>query len=219
MTTELSWESGPLRLLVFPTPSTPEVTDLIILHNALIRAINSIYIQAPQIPLAEYNNFVAYCLATYQGLLALDNILTKSKGAGCHDDSVKAWGHWIQSISAHKNNFSPEMCVGLMDDFMPSLQTQFETQSADQAARESSKMRSAERDRVLGGMSKTTLLPVLLMNHDEAFGGGRSRFPGTKGVGMMVARAGARKNAEWWKFSTVGGGGKREIRYVKGGVR
>jgi hypothetical protein len=72
--------------------STLASTDLALPHNTLTRALNSIYIQAPHTPLYEYNNFVAYYLATCQGLLALENVLLARPGdemGGC-DDSVKA---------------------------------------------------------------------------------------------------------------------------------
>jgi hypothetical protein len=86
----------------------------------------------------------------------------------------------------------------LTDDFIPYLQRHFATLVARLAKRDISAAWSTERDKVLGIMSKTTLSPVSLTNHDMAFGGARNGFLGFKGVCLMVARAGARKKAEWW---------------------
>jgi hypothetical protein len=222
---------------LLPPPYTEDPTiikqvlvaaELNTIHNALIRSINSIYIQAPRVPTSEHNNFTAYCLATYKDLLAVETIMFKAleqrtgatELARIYDARVTAWGNWIQSISQQKNNFSSDMCVSMMNDFMPALQALLDVKSMDVIGvwprymhLDITEMWDAEKQRVFGEMSKTKVLPVFWLNHDEAFG---EEFPKIEGLGMWIAReVCARRNKRWWKFSTVGfGGGRREVRYV-----
>lgn len=69
------------------------------------------------------------------------------------------------------------------------------------------------REKVFRRMRKTKELPVSMVNHDPAMG----EFP--KGMGMVerwvLRNVCAKKNREWWKFSTMGFDGvKRELRYA-----
>jgi hypothetical protein len=230
-----SWQNGPMHLLHMSHTEDSTMIELVlvanevtIMHNALIRAINSIYIQAPHVPISEHNNFVAYCLATYKGMLALETVWLKNIEqrtgdtglARTYDASVTAWGNWIESTSQRKNNFSPDMCISMMDDFVPALQAFWNVKSMEIIGVPSrypqlniSDMWAEEKRSLLGGLSKTKVLPVFLLNHDESSSG---EFPEINGVRMWAAReVCARQNGEWWKFSTVGFGGEiREVRYV-----
>jgi hypothetical protein len=237
-TTKFSWEKGPMQLLSMPVSKTRSThkftrvaTELALIHNCTIRALNSIYIQAPHVPISEYNNFLAYCQATYQGFDAHHNgrffaevecetSLMRNHVPGF--DKFKAWGNWLASIAAKKNNFSPDMCTSMMDDFVPALQMHLASDIARLLslsrfpALDIAAVWKLERERVVGDMSKTKLLPVFLLNHDEWFEGRTHAFPGMTGVSMRVLRdVCGRVNGEWWKFSTVGFGGRpRGVRFV-----
>ena len=178
---KFSWEQGPMHLVSTSSSAASEAT---IIHNCIVRALNSIYIQAPHVPMSEYNNFIAYCLSAYDCLSAYlkTNLDAKSK----------EWGNWLRSIASKRNNFNPEICRGMMDDFMPSLSTALGSSRANVAT-------------FLSGLDKATQLPVLLFNHDPSVEGGVHAFPK---AGWWTVHVHARKKKEWWKFGTVGGDGE-----------
>jgi hypothetical protein len=109
-----SWEHGPMAILPLPstatsgsTPRTQAATELTLIHNSLIRALNSIYIQSPHIPLDEYTNFTSYALATYLGLRAhrSSRLFSTLRDARTFETVLIAWGNWLQSIAARRNKF------------------------------------------------------------------------------------------------------------------
>ncbi|KAF2828161.1 hypothetical protein CC86DRAFT_454820 [Ophiobolus disseminans] len=201
---KFSWEEGPMQLV----PSPAGASDQSTIHNCIIRAIDSIYNQAPHVPMKEHNNFTAYCLAAYQGLDAY--LKTREVWADAVAQAkLKEWGNWLRSIASKRNNFNPEMCRGMMNDFMPSLSSYF------------SRLTTASFSTAfLDTLDKATQLPVFLWNHDTSFEGGVRAFP--KG-GWWTRKVAARKNKGWWKFGTVESNGEaREVRFsvvVEKGLR
>jgi hypothetical protein len=247
-TLTFSWQNGPMRLIslpistsIAPTQYTRVAIEITLAYNSLIRALNSIYIQCPHVPMSEYPNFTAYTLATYHGLQAYDNSNEHTffselarrtgetrfmQGHRAFDASLCTWGNWLESIANRRNNFNPDMCRAMMDDFLPALHahmhvvpecllyvSQFERRDLDV-----SRLAGEHREKVFGGMSRTREMPVFVMNHDEGFGGGGQGFLGKSKLEMWVLReVCARKFGEWWKFSTVGFDGKsREVRFLRG---
>ncbi|KAF2247120.1 hemerythrin HHE cation binding domain-containing protein, partial [Trematosphaeria pertusa] len=236
------WEAGPMQLI--PTPfSQTGLTDqytfcaseMALVHNCVVRAFNSIYLQAPHIPVSEYANFVHYCIAAYDGLKAhhegeeahffpeIERI-TGEKGLmevnveqhHAFEKGFNAWGKWLKDIEARKNNFSPDMCRSLMDDFVAPLSTHLNDEIATllSLARFGDKldlraMCKAEADKVMGGLGKTTQLPVFFLNHDTEFEGGVHNFPPIPPpVRWVLREVCGRWNREWWKFSSCGFDGR-----------
>lgn len=249
-TTKFSWEDGPMQLMPTPfakTGATDQYTrvasEMTLIHNCLIRALNSIYIQAPHIPITEFPNFISYCLATYQGLCkhhdseetilfpAIEKLtgttgLTTENVQGHRDfkEKLGSWGKWLESCHNKKNNFSAQICTSMMDDFMPLLAAhyaaeiptllalkRFDDKKIDLLA-----LAKEEGEKVMGGMSKTRLLPVFLLNHDCTFENGAHAFPSVPAPVRWVLRSVCgRVQSAWWQFSTVGyDGNPRELKYL-----
>ncbi|KAF2864909.1 hypothetical protein BDV95DRAFT_508236 [Massariosphaeria phaeospora] len=211
-----AWERGPMHL-IHTTPSalaggakdqyTSVASDTALVHNCIIRALNSIYLQAPHVPISEYRNFVAYCLAAYAGLSAQHSTthnfffpelerLTGEQGLmnGGNDAQLRAfergfaaWGNWLKSVDARRNNFSQDMCRSMMEDFMAPLNAQLHEQ-------------------VRGGLSKTAQLPVFSVNHDATYEGGLHSCPVPMSWTQRIVFG--RRNSEWWKFGTCGFDGR-----------
>lgn len=178
-------------------PQTTSETDT--LFNCLIRALNSIYIQAPHIPIAEYTNFVAYSLATYQCLFALLGATFDG-----HEMAIE-WGNYLQSCASHRNNFSPGICQGMMEGFMPSLRTHIGAPRA-----------TSNVSKGYVSLDKTTQLPALWTNHDATSESVPQMLPeGLGPEGKTMRWWVGRKKAEWWKFSSCGFDGlPRELRFL-----
>jgi hypothetical protein len=189
-TATFSWERGPMKLLPLPdtkttrhNPRAQAALELTLIHNTLIRAINSIYIQAPHIPLSEYTHFSSYALATYLGLAAHDSSslfseiarqMTDNTPLRAFDTPLTAWGNWLKSIPSRKNNFSAKICRGMMDHFMSTLHQYFQSvvQGIIQVSeRDVDKVMKEYRNGVSGNMSKTEVLRVFVLNYDLRVGG------------------------------------------------
>ncbi|KAF1954692.1 hypothetical protein CC80DRAFT_416794 [Byssothecium circinans] len=223
-----NWEREPIPLIPTPyhiTHATDQYTraasEKALVHNALIRALNSIYIRAPHVPITDYPNFMKYCLAAHEALTTYLQAeaevfipeLERQTGVPgllranaehhrAFSVGIAAWGNWLSSIATRKNNFSPDMCRTLMDDFLPALATHF-------------------NDGVAGVLlSRTKTLPVLWANHDGEFEGGGSRlFPQLSGVTGWGLRNMGRVNKEVWVYGTVGLNGRaRVLRYAGEGM-
>lgn len=179
------------------TPHPKAAPKIIAAKNCLIRALNSIYIQAPHVPMVEYANLVSYCLATYQCLLAqLGTGFTKEG----EDAKLAAWGNWLESCAAKRNNFSTEMCKSMMDDFMPTLHEHLSTHNNE----ENGKM----------GLDSSTQIPIFWTNHDVTTEHElpRGLAPDSKAIRWWIGR----KKTEWWKFSTCGFNGlPRELKFYR----
>ena len=247
---QYEWESGPIPIITTPfyqTGATDQYThaasEMALVHNCIIRAINSIYIQAPHMPVTEYRHFVKYCLATHEGLTAhhdgeeeifFPEIERMTGEHGLMAPSISqhhafakgftAWANWLKSIEARKNNFSPDMCRSLMDDFIPPLAAHLHDEIAFvlSLARFGSKLDlralgKKEGDLVMARLSKTKVLPVFMLNHDAEFEGGWHAFPPVPRIVRWVLRSVfGRWEAKWWVFSTVGYDGRaRALKYVE----
>jgi len=175
----------------------PQAAPKIAACNCLIRALNSIYIQAPHVPLIEYANLVSYCLATYQCLIAQLGTAFREEGG---DARLAEWGNWLESCASKRNNFSTEMCKSMMDDFMPALHTQLSIPRDDESAKL--------------GLNSSTQVPVFWTNHDvtSELQLPRGLAPDSKAIRWWTGR----KKADWWKFSTCGFNGlPRELKFYR----
>jgi hypothetical protein len=170
---------------LLPLPDTPAgghnpraqaALDLTLIHNALFRALNNIYIQSPHIPLFEYTHFSSHALATYLGLSTNNSssLFDSRNNARSFETPLTAWGNWVKSISSRKNNFSAEICRGMMDDFIVGLHVYWEGVLQDMlkaGEQDVDKVMKEYRNGVFGSMSKTEVLPMFVPNHDLRVGG------------------------------------------------
>lgn len=73
-----------------------------------------------------------------------------------------------------------------------------------------------EGDKAMGGMSKTTQLPLFLLNHDTTFESGIHSFPPVPAPMLFMLRSVfGRWQRQWWQFSTCGYDGlPRELKFL-----
>ncbi|EFQ94537.1 hypothetical protein CFE70_004344 [Pyrenophora teres f. teres 0-1] len=205
-----AWQTGPMVLLLNSmlqaddaSPDLKAAPKMIAACNCLIRALNSIYIQAPHVPMIEHANLVSYCLATYQCLLAqLGTMFQKEKEEEEKEEDAKVaeWGNWLESCAAKRNNFSTEMCKSMMDDFMPALHKKLSTAHNEETGNM--------------GLDSNTQVPIFWTNHDVTSENQlpRGLAPNSKATRWWIGR----KKANWWKFSTCGFNGlPRELKFYR----
>jgi hypothetical protein len=131
-TPAFSWERGPIPLIETPLSLSSDpnaaqdqyisiASEMALVHNCMIRALNFIYLQGPHLPSdpAIRTAFVHYCIAAYDGLSAhhhgeetfLFPEIEKVCGEGCMGENVQqhaafsagfeAWGTWLRNIQSH----------------------------------------------------------------------------------------------------------------------
>lgn len=250
-TATFSWHHGPIPLIATPLSQNPSIIDqythaaseMALVHNCIIRALNSIYIQSPHIPASEHTNFLSFCQATYKGLVAhhdgeeahffpdLERLtgeagLMASNIAGHRefDERFAAWGAWLAGCLSPTTSDSFDSVTNrkLMDAFIPPLSAHLHDEIPSLLALrrfgdtlDVAQMFKKEGELVMGAMCKTTVLPVFLLNHDEGFEGGVHSFPPLPGVVKWVLRNGfGRVKGGWWKFAACGYDGRpREVAF------
>lgn len=217
-------------------------SEMALVHNCVLRALNSIYLQAPNVPASEHAHFVKYCNATFIGLAAHHDgeeafffpeieRITGEKGImdvnveqhKSFHDGFEEWGKWIQSIDAKKDTFDGAKCISLMDTFLPPLAEHLRAEIPTLAALSKygdvlklQPLLAEEGEKTLGGLHKTQITPVFFLNHDTTFEGGWHSFPPLPAPVRWVLRSlCGRRHKEWWQFSTVGFNGlPRELKYL-----
>lgn len=243
-----SWQLGPIPLISTPlslTGATDQYTlaasEMALVHNCIIRAVNSIAIQSAYIPAVEVINFINYSLATYHGLVAhhdgeeahffpdLERITGEAglmeenvQGHRDFDTKFSAWGEWLKACIEGEETWSHSQNLRLMQDFMPPLQRHLHDEIPSILALsrfgdtlDLKKMFEKEGEKVMGGMCKRTVLPIFFFNHDDTFEGGRHHFPPLPfPVKWVLKNVFGRSRSEWWKFACCGFDGRpRELRY------
>ncbi|KAH6644840.1 hypothetical protein C7974DRAFT_299676 [Boeremia exigua] len=245
-----SWQSGPIPLITTPDSQTSTedqdqfthaATEMALVHNCVIRALNCIYIQSPHVPASEHTNFLSFSLATHTGLtlhhdgeesiffpelqkLTGETTLMQDNIAGhrAFEAPFAAWGAWLNTCLAGTTRFSAARNTALMDAFIPPLTAHLHDEIPTLlalrrfgAALDLQAMFAREAKTVMGGMRKRTVLPVFLSNHDRAFEGGMHVFPPLPApVVWVLGSVCGRVKAEWWKFGACGFDGvAREVRF------
>jgi hemerythrin-like domain-containing protein len=212
--------------------------------QGIIRAINSIYIQAPHVPPSSHKSFVSYCIATYEGLMAHHDgeedflfpemeRLTGEKGLmdaniSQHEkfhSGLESWIEYLRNVqqNPNSNTFSGEKCRALMNAFIDPLSTHLadEIPTLLSLSRFGDSLNLAdllkrEGEKVMGGLSKTNQLPLFWVNHDAEFEGGIHNFPPVPPpVRWVLFQVFGRWQRDWWKFGCVGYDGRgRELLFV-----
>jgi hypothetical protein len=141
LSNKYTWEVGPLRLLEIPITDADQLNRAAI-HtaltcNCLIRALNSIYHQTPHVPCTHHKTFVNYSLSVYYALLDVlsgESVLDAETWRYISEKKYTArvlpsdWGQYLESIWASKDTFSPAICMSLLKEFFPRLNSHFANQ-------------------------------------------------------------------------------------------
>ncbi|OBT56243.1 hypothetical protein VE04_02410 [Pseudogymnoascus sp. 24MN13] len=145
------WADGPFKLI--PTPLFTQGPDkpvdqyvtvasqMAIAHNTMIRALNSIYLQAPHVEPDDYKDFIGYSLCWYQmitnhhrgeedrlfpqieektekGLMEVNVEQHHAFEAG-----IESYNTYLQSLLPTGTSFSAPKLLAIIDSFAPALTT------------------------------------------------------------------------------------------------
>ncbi|OAA47857.1 hemerythrin HHE cation binding domain-containing protein [Metarhizium rileyi] len=202
------WADKPLKLVDTPWTLhkqndlfTTAATHMALLHNALIRGFNSIYLQAPYVEAADASDFAAYALTWHKFLVSHhddeEGKLFPDMVGILRDDGI--WANMTQehesflpgltAFQAYLNtpSYTPAGLLRIMDSFAADLSAHLHHEvavMAGMAAHEGAPARESLRGALASDMLKAwgkntvtkagyaDVLPFFLLNTDRTFEGG-----------------------------------------------
>ncbi|MCJ1224472.1 hypothetical protein MMC12_001117 [Toensbergia leucococca] len=229
------WADQPFQLLETPgktrsltNPTVYVASHMALVHNTFIRALNTIYLQAPHIPPTENHSFLIYCQAwsallslhhkTEEALLfpALEARIPSAKGIlttnvsqheDFHDGLEKFERYCAEGIEG-KVEFDAKKLQDMIDGFaetlMKHLAGEIETlMSLDGfgMGEEVMKIHEEYEVQVRKNIDAAKIAPLTLLNTDKTFEGGEHPYPVMPWfVPYVVKYILSRKYAGAWKF-------------------
>lgn len=246
------WADQPFNLIASPRATTgltdnitQMATDMVIVHNTFIRGLNTMVLQAEQVPALEHRNFIAYCLLWVDMLGGHHDTeeeyffgaLDKKYGQGTMQQSLdehaafhsglEKLGAYLKSCAAGAEKFNGTALVDIINSFAELLVHHMSSEivtilaldrfpEAEVSAIFESTL--AEALKKLRAASLVTDLPYLFRNNDVSYEGGmHADFPPLPLPMSLLGRYGL---SLWygnlWKFASVDiKGYPKELVYAK----
>ncbi|KAI5795656.1 hypothetical protein EDC01DRAFT_653059 [Geopyxis carbonaria] len=254
--TPKQWADGPFELLTTPLVSTPveehddftiAASEMCLVHNSIIRALNSIYLQAPHISPADVPDFVTYCKAwcgfihvhhdgeeahffpQIAAATGVPNIMEinvnqhQSFGAGLRELEA-----YIKTCTEDNSQYNGAQICSLIDSFAPDLTTHLHGEIPTLLAlREYKdkvdivKFSHDEGKLAMGGAPKTDVLAIFFTNLDMTFEDSRhgSFPPAPPPVKFFLRYIATLPKRKLWRFSSCTRSGKPKDLWALGNGR
>ncbi|KAL1964137.1 hypothetical protein VTN77DRAFT_7225 [Rasamsonia byssochlamydoides] len=239
----LAWTEGPFRLVQTPkckyqndqtsvyTDDCVEVaSEMAIVHNSIIRGLNTIYLQAPHVKSSDFRDFIGYCHCWYEVLQAHhhgeeNNLFPWIEEAvgekGIMDvnreqhraflSGVEAYKEYLLSLTGNEEVFSGERLCSIIDSFGQELQDHLEEEIVTllelSKYGQCVKLRQLweqEGQQTLSRMLRTGALPFFFLNHDVTYEDGlwKDWPPAPAAVKWAIRHIFSWWNAGYWKFAS-----------------
>ncbi|KAI9734217.1 MAG: hypothetical protein M1834_002319 [Cirrosporium novae-zelandiae] len=230
------WADGPCPMVHTPMYETNKEdiftkgsSHMALLHNAILRGYNTIYLQAEHVQPADYADFIGYSLAWFKFV------------KGHHDDEeenlfpkveevIGKKDIWEESLKEHEtfleglgkfntylstlpspSDFSGKELISIMDTFQEPFNHHFHSEIST-IANMSSYGDFPEAGPIFATWGKqsimkagmTDVVPFLFLNFDRSFEEGKwATWPPMPGpIRWLLTRAGSSWHWGWWKFSS-----------------
>ncbi|KAF2496602.1 hypothetical protein BU16DRAFT_537769 [Lophium mytilinum] len=230
---QYSWVvNGPLALL--PTPLfqtgaidqfTKVASGMALVHNSVIRGLNSIYLQAPRVQPHDYENFIGYSLAWYELLNAhhdgeedflFPRIEAQVGETGLMDANVKQHGREYkfagQTLVDRMDSFKDVLIEHLTDEIPTILNL---AQYGDRL--DMLKLMDEDGKRAMCSLSKFHGLRLFFCNDDVTYENGmHAAFPPAPKIAkLVIMHLFTYWNPGYWKFATFDKWGMpKELHYA-----
>jgi hemerythrin-like domain-containing protein len=203
-----------------------------LVHNGIIRGLNSLYLQAPHLSPKDHADFILYCQG-WSGLLhahhhgeetvIFPTIEEKTGQAGIMEVNVsqhqsfqagiESFDSYLASTSSNPAEFSGTRLVELIEDFAPALTQhlaeEIPTLIALRDYRDSldiTKLMDEEARKIMGTLDKTLILSFLTANLDHTFeDGAHADFPPAPWIvrKVLMPWIWAWPKRRLWRFSST----------------
>ncbi|KAA8893695.1 hypothetical protein FN846DRAFT_1003962 [Sphaerosporella brunnea] len=203
------WADTPFALIPTPIYQGEDKTDsfvrgaseMALVHNCIIRGLNSIYLQAPYLSPSDHADFILYAQgwsgvihAHHEGeeTIIFPTIEEKTGQAGIMSTNVAQHQAFSTGLSAFDtylltppSDFSGPRLVEIIDDFAPSLVTHLTEEIATLLALKEYRgsvdivaIMEAEGEKIMKNINKTLFLSFMAANLDVTFEDGiHTKFP------------------------------------------
>jgi len=251
--TTKQWVDGPFQLLATTSHAnkidektadryTKASDEMVVVHNIIIRGLNSIYLQAPHVKPKDYADFIGYCLCWSDVLhthhhceetIAFPEIEKSSGVEGIMDVNVhqhetfssglKDYQTYLLDVKGSPADFSGSCLCEIIDSFAPILLTHLSEEiptllSLSKFGDKIDMDKIWEKDgRAAVGMSdKTAGLAFFFLNRDTTFEGGKwAAFPPIpRPIRWVFTHICTWPNRAYWKFASCDYSGKPQDLYA-----
>ncbi|KFY35137.1 hypothetical protein V494_06177 [Pseudogymnoascus sp. VKM F-4513 (FW-928)] len=249
------WAERPFKMIPTPLftqgPGKPVdqyvmvASQMAAAHNALIRALNSIYVQAPHVKPEDYKDFIGYSQCWYQMIsnhhrgeeTRLFPQIEERTEKGLMEANVKqhhefeagveSFNTYLQSLRTANNesSFSVPKLIAIIDSFAPALTTHLSDEIPTLLALRRygdalplEKLLTTEFQKTGMAAIRTEGGHMFFVNLDRSYEGGLWKdFPSVPApVRYLLTRVFGRWNAGWWRFAPMDNDGNRKAQYAVG---
>ncbi|KAL7275243.1 hypothetical protein RUND412_001831 [Rhizina undulata] len=233
------WADGPFPLVTTPAFSTGDYTEdfnacathMALVHNVILRTLNSIYLQAPNVLPEDITAFIGYCQCWSAFLHVhhdgeeshfFENIAQATGDKNVMQSNVEQhklfatglaeFDAYLKSILKSPESFSGARLNGIIDEFGPSLSQHLTDEiptilNLREYGKEKvpiKKISADEAKHSMGGADKKRVLALFVMNLDLTFEGGiHKSFPPVPWIAwVMLKWVFTWPNRKYWKFSS-----------------
>ncbi|KAF2465510.1 uncharacterized protein BDR25DRAFT_239492 [Lindgomyces ingoldianus] len=232
------WADGPLKMVKTPMVETGKndtwtkgASHMALLHNAVLRGYNTIYLQAPHVKPEDYPDFVGYCLAWFKFVKSHhddeeENLFPKVVEVLGKDDK-EIWGQthdeheallpplakfntYLTSLSSPAD-LNPSTIMSILKEIEEPLNTHFHSEISVIAALASSGDAPAAAP-IFAAWGKNTVtkagyadcVPFLFLNFDRTYEDGywKEWPPMPKVIRFLMVRVSAWWHQGWWRFAS-----------------
>lgn len=232
------WADGPLKMVKTPMFETKKedtftkgATHMALLHNAILRGYNSIYLQAPHVKPDDYADFIGYCLTWFKFVKSHHddeeaNLFPKVvEVLGKEDKEVWAKTHeeheamlpglakfntYLTSLAA-PSDFSSTTLLSIMKEFEEPFDTHFHSEisviaglSAAGDFPQAGPVFKAWGKNSVSSAGYTDVVPFLFLNFDRTYEDGMWKDwpPMPAVIRYMLVRVGGWWHQGWWRFAS-----------------
>jgi len=257
MESQYEWARNPFQMIATPKyerklsdADTDEYVEaasfMALFHNLLLRALNTIYLQAPFVKDADKKDFIGYALCWYDAINAHHTGEEKEffpwieEAAGekgimaanieqhnTFHDGVEEYAAYLRSLKGKEITFSGAHLRSIVDSFGPTLHQHLSDEITSLLALSKygdkvhlNKLWDKQSIGNFNFHSAVTRVPFYLTNLDRTFEGGMWKgFPDVPQIGKYVmGRWVSRLNSKYWKFASCTWRGEPKELYVSGKV-
>ncbi|KAF2812276.1 uncharacterized protein BDZ99DRAFT_383436 [Mytilinidion resinicola] len=246
------WADGPLKMVTTPMFETKKddtftigASHMAVLHNAMLRGYNSIYLQAPHVKPEDYADFIGYSLTWFKFVKGhhddeeanlfpkVVEVLGKEDGEiwgkthGEHEAMLPGLAKFHEYLSSLPSpaSFSASTLLSIMKEFEEPFDTHFHSEIASIASLGSyGDFPAAKPVFATWGKNSvksagyTDVVPFLFLNFDRTVEDGlwATWPPMPAPIRYMLVRVGGWWHGGWWKFASCDENGIPKTLYALG---
>ncbi|PCG93330.1 Hypothetical protein PENO1_084030 [Penicillium occitanis (nom. inval.)] len=248
------WADGPYPLIETPKhkrgittntdPYMETASTMCVVHNTLLRGLNSIYVQGPNIQPADYKNFIGYSLCWHSALHEhhtseeeqffpeieeavgenglLDGNVEEHRS---FQEGLDEFSNYLEGLAGKESTFDAAHLNEIIDSFAPALNHHLESELESLLALSKygdklpiARLWDREGFRSVTSMTRFNALPFFFLNvdvtHENSLYKDWPPLPGP--ARWVITHVMAIPHRAYWKFASCDGYGRPKPLYAPG---